>query len=102
MKKIEAIIKPFKLDEVRDALLEMGIAGLTVSRVEGFSSSQGPTMIYRGETYQLDSDPKTKIELLVADEDAPRAVSAVARGAKTGFGGDGKILVATVEEVVGI
>ena len=102
MKKIEAIIKPFKLEEVKDALGEIGIEGMTVSEVKGFGRQKGHTEIYRGSEYTLDFLPKIKIEIVVADGHAPAAVAAVVRSARTGKIGDGKIFVATIEQAIRI
>ena len=102
MKKIEAIIKPFKLEEVKDALHEIGVAGMTVSEVKGFGRQKGHTEIYRGSEYTVDFLPKIKIELLVGDEKASEAVTAIIKAAKTGKIGDGKIFVSPVEEAIRI
>jgi len=102
MKKIEAIIKPFKLTEVKDALNELGIQGLTVSEVKGFGRQKGHTEIYRGSEYTVDFLPKIKIETVVADNVKDAAVAAIVKAAKTGKIGDGKIFVSTLEEVIRI
>jgi nitrogen regulatory protein PII len=102
MKKIEAIIKPFKLEEVKDALAEVGIEGMTVSEVKGFGRQKGHTEIYRGSEYTVDFLPKIKIELVVADPQMERAVDAIVKSAKTGKIGDGKVFVYAVEEAVRI
>ena len=102
MKKIEAIIKPFKLDEVKDALGEIGIEGMTVSEVKGFGRQKGHTEIYRGSEYTVDFLPKIKIELVVTDPQLTKAVEAISKAAKTGKIGDGKIFVSTVEQAVRI
>jgi len=102
MKKIDAIIKPFKLEEVKDALSETGIEGMTVSEVKGFGRQKGHTEIYRGSEYTVDFLPKIKIELVVADNQKDAAVSAIIKAAKTGKIGDGKVFVSTVEEAVRI
>jgi len=102
MKKIEAIIKPFKLDEVKDALGEVGIEGMTVSEVKGFGRQKGHTEIYRGSEYTVDFLPKIKIELVVTDQQMNQAVEVIARSAKTGKIGDGKIFVSSVEQAVRI
>ncbi|MCX8028015.1 MAG: P-II family nitrogen regulator [Thermodesulfovibrionales bacterium] len=102
MKKIEAIIKPFKLDDVRDALNEIGIQGMTVTEVKGFGRQKGHTELYRGAEYVVDFIPKIKIEVVVSDEFAPKVVSAIERSAKTGKIGDGKIFVFPIDEVVRI
>jgi nitrogen regulatory protein P-II 1 len=102
MKKIEAIIKPFKLDEVKDALGEIGIEGMTVSEVKGFGRQKGHTEIYRGSEYTVDFLPKIKIELVVTDPQLTKAVEAISKAAKTGKIGDGKIFVSSVEQAVRI
>ncbi|MFM7216172.1 MAG: P-II family nitrogen regulator [Verrucomicrobiota bacterium] len=102
MKKIEAIIKPFKLEEVKDTLHEIGVAGMTVSEVKGFGRQKGHTEIYRGSEYTVDFLPKIKIELVVGDEKASEAVTAIIKAAKTGKIGDGKIFVSPVEEAIRI
>ncbi|MHB1529197.1 MAG: P-II family nitrogen regulator [Acidiferrobacteraceae bacterium] len=102
MKKIEAIIKPFKLDDVRDALSEVGATGLTVTEVKGFGRQKGHTELYRGAEYVVDFLPKVKIELVVTDELAPRCLETITAAARTGKIGDGKIFVTNVEEVVRI
>jgi nitrogen regulatory protein P-II 1 len=102
MKKIEAIIKPFKLDDVKAALHEINIEGMTVSEVKGFGRQKGHTEIYRGSEYTVDFLPKIKIELVVADEQKDGAVAAILKAAKTGKIGDGKIFVSTVEDAVRI
>jgi nitrogen regulatory protein PII len=102
MKKIEAIIKPFKLEEVKDALAEIGIEGMTVSEVKGFGRQKGHTEIYRGSEYTVDFLPKIKIELVIADGQKDAAVSAIIKAAKTGKIGDGKVFVSSVEDVIRI
>jgi nitrogen regulatory protein P-II 1 len=102
MKKIEAIIKPFKLDEVKEALSDVGVLGLTVTEVKGFGRQKGHTELYRGAEYVVDFLPKVKIEVVLVDEMVPRALEAIERAAKTGRIGDGKIFVTPVEEVVRI
>jgi nitrogen regulatory protein PII len=102
MKKIEAIIKPFKLEEVKDALHDVGIEGMTVSEVKGFGRQKGHTEIYRGSEYTVDFLPKIKIELVVADNKVVAATQAVVKAAKTGKIGDGKIFVSHVEEAIRI
>ena len=102
MKKIEAIIKPFKLDEVREALSEVGIAGLTVTEVKGFGRQKGHTELYRGAEYVVDFLPKLKLELVVADANTETAVEAIIKAARTGKIGDGKIFVSEVEQVIRI
>jgi nitrogen regulatory protein PII len=102
MKKIEAIIKPFKLEEVRDALSELGVEGMTVSEVKGFGRQKGHTEIYRGSEYTTDFLPKVKIEVVLADDRIDAAVTAIIAAAKTGKIGDGKIFVSSIDEVVRI
>lgn len=102
MKKVEAIIKPFKLDEVKEALNEIGIQGITVSEVKGFGRQKGHTELYRGAEYVVDFIPKIKMEIIVSDDIATKVVDAIEQAAKTGRIGDGKIFVTTVEEVVRI
>jgi nitrogen regulatory protein P-II 1 len=102
MKKIEAIIKPFKLDDVKDELFEMGITGITVSEVKGHGRQQGHTELYRGAEYVVDFLPKIKIELIVKEEDVENVVNAIIKGARTGKIGDGKIFVMPVEKVIRI
>ena len=102
MKKIEAIIKPFKLEEVKDALGEAGIEGMTVSEVKGFGRQKGHTEIYRGSEYTVDFLPKIKVELVVANGQVEGAVSAIVKAAKTGKIGDGKVFVSGVEQAVRI
>lgn len=102
MKKIEAIIKPFKLEEVKDALAEVGVEGMTVSEVKGFGRQKGHTEIYRGSEYTVDFLPKIKIEVVLGDEQITTAVAAIVKAAKTGKIGDGKVFVLPVEEAVRI
>src|SRR6266700_1488492 len=102
MKKIEAIIKPFKLEEVKDALGELGIEGMTVSEVKGFGRQKGHTEIYRGSEYTVDFLPKIKIEMVLANTQVEAAVAAIVRTAKTGKIGDGKVFVSNIEEAVRI
>ena len=102
MKKVEAIIKPFKLEEVKDALGEVGIEGMTVTEVKGFGRQKGHTEIYRGSEYTVDFLPKIKIELVVPDGSVETAVAAIIKAAKTGKIGDGKIFVSTVEQAIRI
>src|SRR3954470_7030099 len=102
MKKIEAIIKPFKLEEVKDALGEVGIEGMTVTEVKGFGRQKGHTEIYRGSEYTVDFLPKIKLELVLANGQVDAAVAAIVRTAKTGKIGDGKVFVSTVEEAIRI
>jgi nitrogen regulatory protein P-II 1 len=102
MKKIEAIIKPFKLDEVREALSEIGITGLTVTEVKGFGRQKGHTELYRGAEYVVDFLPKVKIEIVVADKLVESALDAIVKAARTGKIGEGKIFVSGVEQVLRI
>ncbi|MHB1186731.1 P-II family nitrogen regulator [Thiobacillus sp.] len=102
MKKIEAIIKPFKLDEVREALSDIGVTGLTVTEVKGFGRQKGHTELYRGAEYVVDFLPKVKLEVVVADSLLERAMEAIINAARTGKIGDGKIFVTAVEQVVRI
>jgi len=102
MKKIEAIIKPFKLEEVKDALGEEGIEGMTVTEVKGFGRQKGHTEIYRGSEYTVDFLPKIKIDLVVAEQNALRAVNAIIKAARTGKIGDGKVFVSDINEAVRI
>jgi nitrogen regulatory protein PII len=102
MKKIEAIIKPFKLEEVKDALSEVGVDGMTVSEVKGFGRQKGHTEIYRGSEYTVDFLPKIKVEIVLPDNRAEAAVEAIVKAAKTGKIGDGKIFVTAVAEAIRI
>lgn len=102
MKKIEAIIKPFKLDEVRESLSSIGVNGLTVTEVKGFGRQKGHTELYRGAEYVVDFLPKIKLELVVADDIVENAVDAIIKAAHTGKIGDGKIFVSSVEQVIRI
>ena len=102
MKKIEAVIKPFKLDDVRDALAEIGITGLTITEVKGFGRQKGHTETYRGAEYVVDFLPKIKLESIVSEKDVEAAVEAIINAAKTGQIGDGKIFVSPVERIVRI
>jgi len=102
MKKIEAIIKPFKLEEVKDALGEIGIEGMTVTEVKGFGRQKGHTEIYRGSEYTVDFLPKIKLELVIGDEMVDSAVATIVKSAKTGKIGDGKVFISDVEEAVRI
>jgi nitrogen regulatory protein PII len=102
MKKIEAIIKPFKLEEVKDSLSEIGIEGMTVIEVKGFGRQKGHTEIYRGSEYTVDFLPKIKMEIVVADGSVDSAVAAIIKAAKTGKIGDGKVFVSNIEESVRI
>jgi nitrogen regulatory protein P-II 1 len=102
MKKIEAIIKPFKLDEVREALSEVGVTGLTVTEVKGFGRQKGHTELYRGAEYVVDFLPKIKLEIVVPDNVVDTAIEAIIKAARTGKIGDGKIFVSSVEQIVRI
>jgi nitrogen regulatory protein P-II 1 len=102
VKKIEAIIKPFKMDDVREALADVGVTGMTVTEVKGFGRQKGHTELYRGAEYQVDFLPKVKIDLVLPDEQAERAIEAIMQTAQTGKIGDGKIFVYEVERVVRI
>jgi len=102
MKKIEAIIKPFKLDDVKEALNEVGISGITVIEAKGFGRQKGHTELYRGAEYVVDFVPKVKLEVIVEDTQAERAVEAVKNAAHTGRIGDGKIFVSTIDEAIRI
>ena len=102
MKKIEAVIKPFKLDEVKEALQEVGLQGITVTEAKGFGRQKGHTELYRGAEYVVDFLPKVKVEIVLADEMVDRAIDAIRRAAQTGRIGDGKIFVSPVEEAVRI
>jgi nitrogen regulatory protein PII len=102
MKKIEAIVKPFKLEEIKDALTEIGIEGLTVTEVKGFGRQKGHTEIYRGSEYTVDFLPKVKIEVVVRDEVLEQAIKAIVSAAKTGKIGDGKVFVLPVEQAIRI
>jgi nitrogen regulatory protein P-II 1 len=102
MKKIEAIIKPFKLEEVKDALGEVGIEGMTVTEVKGFGRQKGHTEIYRGSEYTVDFLPKIKVEVVVADNQVDQAVATIIKAAKTGKIGDGKVFVTSVDDAVRI
>src|SRR5947199_7913897 len=102
MKKIEAIVKPFKLEEVKDALSGVGIEGMTVSEVKGFGRQKGHTEIYRGNEYTVDFLPKIKLEIVLADNLVTSAVEAIIKAAKTGKIGDGKVFVSSIEEVIRI
>ena len=102
MKQITAIIKPFKLDEVREALAEVGASGLTVTEVTGFGRQKGHTELYRGAEYVVDFLPKVKIEVVLADEMLDKAVEAIQKAAKTGRIGDGKIFISAIEEAIRI
>lgn len=102
MKKIEAIIKPFKMDDVREALGEIGVTGMTVSEVKGFGRQKGHTELYRGAEYMVDFLPKVKLEIVVANENVDRCVSTILETAQTGKIGDGKIFITNVERVIRI
>jgi nitrogen regulatory protein P-II 1 len=102
MKKIEAIIKPFKLEEVKDALGDMGVEGMTVTEVKGFGRQKGHTEIYRGSEYSVDFLPKIKLEIVLPDDRAEAAVKAIVGAAKTGKIGDGKVFLSTIEQAVRI
>lgn len=102
MKKIEAIIKPFKLEDVKEALSELGVEGMTVSEVKGFGRQKGHTEIYRGSEYTVDFLPKIKLETVVADSVVAAAVEAIVKAAKTGKIGDGKVFVSSIENAVRI
>ncbi len=102
MKKVEAVIKPFKLDEVKEALSGVGIQGLTVTEVKGFGRQKGHTELYRGAEYVVDFLPKIKLEIAISDEDVDKAIDAIREAANTGRIGDGKIFVTSLEEVIRI
>ena len=102
MKKIEAIVKPFKLDEVREALSEVGVTGLTVTEVKGFGRQKGHTELYRGAEYVVDFLPKVKIEIVVAESRLDASIEAIQKAARTGRIGDGKIFILNVEEAIRI
>lgn len=102
MKKVEAVIKPFKLDDVREALSEVGITGLTATEVKGFGRQKGHTELYRGAEYVVDFLPKVKLEIVVMEEDVDRCVEVIISAARTGKIGDGKIFISNVERVVRI
>ncbi|MCM2680614.1 P-II family nitrogen regulator [Echinimonas agarilytica] len=102
MKKVEAIVKPFKLDDVREALSQVGVSGLTVTEVKGFGRQKGHTEMYRGAEYMVDFLPKVKLEIVVPDADVERAVEAITEAAHTGKIGDGKIFIQNVERAIRI
>ena len=102
MKKIEAIIKPFKLDEVKNALTKIGVQGMTVSEVKGFGRQKGHTEVYRGAEYKIDFLPKIKIELITGEELVAQVIETIERAAKTGKIGDGKVFISPVDEVIRI
>ena len=102
MKKIEAIIKPFKLDEVKDALTEIGVQGMTVTEVKGFGRTGGKKEVYRGSAYVVDFVPKVKVEIIVPTESVPQVIQVITEAARTGKIGDGKIFITPVDEVIRI
>jgi len=102
MKKIEAVIKPFKLDDVREALSEIGIAGMTATEVKGFGRQKGHTELYRGAEYVVDFLPKVKLEIVIRDDQVERCIEAITKAARTGKIGDGKIFVSEVSKVIRI
>ena len=102
MKKIEAIIKPFKLEDVKEALSSLGVQGMTVTEVKGFGRQKGHTEIYRGSEYTVDFLPKIKVEVVLADSQTPSAVEAIIKAAKTGKIGDGKVFVSSIEDAIRI
>ena len=102
MKKIEAIVKPFKLEEIKDALAEVGVEGMTVIEVKGFGRQKGHTEIYRGSEYTVDFLPKIKIEVVLPDEQADEAVTAIIKAARTGKIGDGKVFISTIDDAIRI
>ena len=102
MKKIEAIVKPFKLEEVKDALSGVGVEGMTVTEVKGFGRQKGHTEIYRGSEYTVDFLPKLKLEIVVADEEADAVVEAIVKAAKTGKIGDGKVFILSIDDAIRI
>lgn len=102
MKKIEAIIQPFKLDEVKNALIKIGVQGMTITEAKGFGRQRGHTEIYRGAEYKIDFLPKVKIELVISDEMLPQVLKNIVQAARTGRIGDGKIFIYSVEEVIRI
>ena len=102
MKKVEAIIKPFKLDEVKDGLASIGVKGLTISEVKGFGRQKGHTELYRGAEYEIDFLPKIKLDIIVSDDMVTKVVDAIIESAKTGKIGDGKIFILPMEEVIRI
>jgi nitrogen regulatory protein P-II 1 len=102
MKKIEAYIKPFKLDDVKEALMEIGVSGISVTEVKGFGRQKGHTELYRGSEYQVDFLPKIRIDIVVVDGEAERVVEALSTAARTGQIGDGKIFISSVEDAVRI
>ena len=102
MKKVEAVVKPFKLEDVKDALAEIGVTGMTVSEVKGYGRQQGHSELYRGAEYVVDFLPKIKIELVVADENVDQTVNTIVEAARTGKIGDGKIFVSDIDKIVRI
>ena len=102
MKKIEAIVKPFKLEEIKDALGDIGIEGMTVIEAKGFGRQKGHTEIYRGSEYTVDFLPKIKIEVVLADDQADQAIAAIIRSARTGKIGDGKVFISTIDDEVSV
>jgi len=102
MKKIEAIIKPFKLDDVKDALTDLDVSGMTITEVKGYGRQQGHTELYRGAEYIVDFLPKIKLELVVKEDDLQQAIDAITSAAKTGKIGDGKIFISTIERTIRI
>ena len=102
MKKIEAIVKPFKLEEVKDAISELGVTGMTVTEVKGFGRQKGHTEIYRGSEYTVDFLPKLKIEIVVEDDETDSIVEAIVKAAKTGKIGDGKVFVSAIDSAIRI
>jgi len=100
MKKIEAVIRPFRIDDVREALAEIGVRGLTLTEVKGYGRQKGHTELYRGSEYQIDFLPKMKIEVIVSDEMADKVVDTIIKAAKTGQVGDGKIFISPIEDVI--
>lgn len=100
MKRIDAIIRPHKLDEVKDALIEIGIKGMTISEVKGIGRQKGQTEVYRGSEYHIDFIPKIKLEVIISDSLLDKAVSIISAAAKTGMVGDGKIFISTIDEVI--
>jgi nitrogen regulatory protein P-II 1 len=102
MKKIEAIIKPFKLDDVKNALTKIGVQGMTVTEVKGFGRQRGHTEVYRGAEYKIDFIPKVKIELIIIEDILPQVIETIQKAAKTGKIGDGKIFISPVDEVIRI
>jgi len=102
VKKVEAVIKPFKLDDVKDRLAEIGVHGMTVTEVKGFGRTGGKKEVYRGSAYVVDFVPKVKLEIIVADDNVPQVVTAISEAARTGKIGDGKIFISSIDEVIRI